>query len=64
MGKILYLGDDNFSIFLKSYNFDTINKDIVDNFVKSYKSGDYTIIIVSEMPPKLQNYIYCYRQIT
>ncbi|MBP8992112.1 MAG: hypothetical protein KBG82_09055 [Spirochaetes bacterium] len=48
MGKILYLGDDDFSIFLKSYNFDTINENIVDNFAKSYKSGDYTIIIISE----------------
>lgn len=48
MGKILYLGDENFSIFLKSFNFDTFSENIVENFIKSYKSGDYTIIMVSE----------------
>ncbi|MGB9750024.1 MAG: V-type ATP synthase subunit F [Caldisericia bacterium] len=48
MGKILYLGDKNFSIFLKSYSFDTISENIIDNFIKAYKNGDYTIIVVSE----------------
>jgi vacuolar-type H+-ATPase subunit F/Vma7 len=48
MGKILYIGDKNFSIFLKSYNFDTISENIVENFIKSYKSNEYAIIIVSE----------------
>lgn len=48
MGKILYLGDKIFSIFLKSYNFDTVSENIIENFIKGYKSGDYTIIVVSE----------------
>lgn len=48
MNKILYLGDKNFSIFLNSFNIDSFNENIVENFIKAYKSNKYSIIIVSE----------------
>lgn len=48
MNKILYLGDKNFSIFLNSFNIDSFNENIAENFIKAYKSNKYSIIIVSE----------------
>lgn len=48
MGKILYLGDKNFSNFLKSYNIDSFSDNILENFIKGYKSGEYYIILISE----------------
>lgn len=48
MGKIAYFGDEIVSKFLSSFGFEVFYENITENFLNSYKSDEYDILIVSE----------------
>ncbi len=48
MGKIAYFGDEITSKFLSSYGIDSFYENILENFIKTYKSDEYLLILISE----------------